>query len=401
MTKRLYQESPELTECMATVLDCKAAEGGFEVLLSDTIIFPESGGQLSDTGSIDKSAVKHARESGDEVWHLTDSCFDIGAQVKVALNIADRTDHSQQHTGEHIISGLANKLFDTRNVGFHMAADHATLDLDKPLTAEQIAQLERAANAAVQHNIPITYRVVDETELDTLTLRKRAQGLHGDIRIVFIDGVDSCTCCGTHCAYTGGVGYIKLVSAASYKGGTRIWFACGMRAVDAAKNDQSIIDLIAKRFSIKAEDTVCAVQRQGDELNAARRELKRRTDELLEYRAAELKAGSAQLGKLRLVVYQGEELGVAELKLLSEKLCGHPGMVAVLFSHCGESVLYQLARAGDVAYSMRELCQAVNAALGGKGGGKDDMAQGSAKYTGGYSESLEQLRRYFAAALSA
>ena len=183
MTKRAYYENGAL-ECEATVLGCRAVENGFEILTDVTSIFPESGGQLSDTGFIGNSRVTHAREEGSEVWHLCDKAVEAGAKVKIVADAGPRLDHTQQHSGEHILSGMASKLFGAKNVGFHMAEDYATIDLDTQLTHEQIKELQREANRAVQRNVPVTYETVQGEELEHIALRKQAKGLKGDIRRV-------------------------------------------------------------------------------------------------------------------------------------------------------------------------------------------------------------------------
>ncbi|MGN0792448.1 MAG: DHHA1 domain-containing protein [Christensenellales bacterium] len=402
MTKRAYHDNGALS-CQAMVLDCVAVEGGYEILTDVTAIFPESGGQLSDTGRIGDAVISHAREEGELVWHMADRPLEKGAVVTVTADAEPRIDHTCQHSGEHILSGLASKLFGAVNVGFHMAEDYATIDLDTFLTHEQIQQLQREANRAVQRNVPVTSVVVRGEELENMPLRKQAKGLTGDIRIVYFEdgAVDSCTCCGTHVAYSGEVGYIKITSHIKYKGGVRIWFACGMRAVEDSLKNQDIVDSLAVRFSAKAEDVVSAVIRQGDELNAAKHQLRERTQQLQKYISAELLQSAESIGGARLVVSLQQGARMNELKTLAEKLTEQPEAVAVLFSLNGETLMYQLARGKAVKNSMRELIQAVNAAVGGKGGGRDEFAQGSAA-VGGATDvegTVEQIRSYCRAVL--
>lgn len=397
MTKRAYYENGALS-CEATVLSCRPAEGGFEILTDVTSIFPESGGQLSDTGFIGDSRISHAREEGSEVWHLGDKPLEIGIRVSITADEEPRRDHTQQHSGEHILSGLASKLFGAKNVGFHMAEDYATIDLDTPLDAEQIKQLQREANRAVQLDLPITYKVVQGEELEHISLRKQAKGLKGDIRIVYIDdgNVDSCTCCGTHAAHTGEVGYIKITAHIKYKGGTRLWFACGMRAVEDSLRDKDTVDALAVRFSAKQEDVLGAVLRQGDELTAARHQLKERTERLNGYIASELTTRAEAIGSTKLVmdIQQGSTMN--ELKSLGDMLINDGDVLAVLFGINADSLVYQLVRGKNVKLSMRELIKAVNAATGGKGGGRDEYAQGSAKITASMDieGSVESVRGY-------
>lgn len=402
MTKRAYYDNGALT-CQAVVLDCVAVEGGYEILTDATSIFPESGGQLSDTGRIGEAVISHAREEGELVWHMADRPLEKGAAVTVMADPEPRMDHTCQHSGEHILSGLASKLFGAVNVGFHMAEDYATIDLDTPLTHEQIQQLQREANRAVQRNVPVTSVVVQGAELESIHLRKQARGLSGDIRIVYIDDgqVDSCTCCGTHVAMSGQVGYIKITSHMKYKGGTRMWFACGMRAVEDSLKNQDIVDTLAVRFSAKTEDVVAAVIRQGEELNAAKHILRERTQQLQGYVAEELLECAESISGTRLVVSLMENIQMNELKTLAERLSAQPDVMAVLFAHNGDSLAYQIARGKKVSHSARELIQAINAAAGGKGGGRDEFAQGSAP-VGAATDikgMIEQIKSYCRAVL--
>ncbi len=402
MTKRAYYNDGALS-CQAVVLDCVAVEGGYEILTDVTSIFPESGGQLSDIGRIGDAVISHAREEGELVWHMADRPLEKGAEVTIVADAETRIDHTCQHSGEHILSGLASKLFGAVNVGFHMAEDYSTLDLDIFLSHEQIQQLQREANKAVQRNVPVSCVVVQGEELENIPLRKQAKGLSGDIRIVYFDqgAVDSCTCCGTHVALAGEVGYIKITSYIKYKGGTRIWFACGMRAVEDSLKNQDVVNTLAVRFSAKAEDVVAAVIRQGDELNTVKHQLRERTQQLQKYIAAELLDGAENINGTRLVVNLQQGAQMNELKTLAEKLTEQPDALTVLFALNGETLMYQLARGKGVKHSVRELIQAVNAAVGGKGGGRDEFAQGSAP-VGSASDiegTVEQIRNYCKAVL--
>lgn len=392
-TQRLYYQH-NLLSCSARVLACEKEGTSFRILLDSTVIFPEGGGQLSDTGAIDGVNVSHAYEDGEKIWHVTDKPLEVNKQVEVRLNWETRLDHSQQHTGEHIISGLAKTMFGATNVGFHMAADYATLDLDILLSSEEIDKLEQEANRAVQRNTKTECVSVTPEELENMELRKRAAGLTGEIRIVYAGGVDSCTCCGTHCEYSGEVGAVKIVSHAKYKSGVRIFFACGMRAVKNARENADIVSAIARRFSMKGEDVLNAVVRQGDELVSIKRELKRRTEALLTIEAERLLHEADEVKNVKLVLYVGENLAMPELNLLAEKLCTGSKCVAVLFSQNDDTLIYQLYRSDNVSMDMREVSAAVNAMTDGKGGGREGHAQGSAKLRSGFDNVIEQLKAY-------
>ncbi len=394
MTEKVYYFDSHIEECEAVVLSCEKTKNGYDVVLDRTIIFPEGGGQLSDTGYIDDVRVLYAREDGDIIVHECESEIEKGKKVRVRFDKGRRLDMTQQHSGEHILSGTANRLFQATNVGFHMAEDYSTIDLDIFLDEDKIKQLEIEANRAVYKNIPVDIRIVDEAEYETIELRKKTKGLKGEIRVVRYEGVDSCTCCGTHCMSTGEVGTIKITSSIKYKGGTRIWFLCGERAIRHYIETQKIVDTIARRFSVKHEDVVSAVVRQGDELNDCKAQLKRKSTELINYRTAELLSSCEAINGKKCIVSVEKDMGMADLKQLAEKICSSEKSVAVIFSVSGDSVFYQLMRSEGVKLSMRELCNVVNVTLSGKGGGRDEYAQGSSKNIAGIEDSALQILNY-------
>lgn len=393
MTQKLFYDSG-LSEYEATVLRCRETENGCEVLLDRTVIFPEGGGQLSDTGYIDDAKVTYAFEDGEDIWHRTDRPIQQGKTVRVRFDRMQRTDHSQQHSGEHMLSGLAYSMFGCVNVGFHMAEDYVSVDFDKQLDDDQVKALESAVNEAIQKNAPTTYITVDAQGLETVDIRKKAKGLSGEIRIVYVGGVDSCTCCGTHCAYAGEIGLLKINAHANYKGGTRIWFVCGMRAVRAMAEDAELIEAVARRFSTKKELALAALVKQGDELAQTRRTLKKRTEELFGYLAAGLFEKARKAGDTAVVVANEEELGMTELAMLCDGITKKGSAIALIFSQGGEQLYYRMTTNVPETLSMKELCAAVNAITGGKGGGRDDGAQGSASARGDVGEICVQIENY-------
>ena len=386
MTERLYYLHPTITELKVKVLSASETEKGFLVTLDRTIIFPEGGGQPADRGTLGEAKILDAFEKDGEVFHLTDRPVEAGREYLLKLDVARRLDHTEQHTGEHILSGLAYKLFGARNVGFHMAENHCTIDLDRFLDEDELNLLETEANAAVRRDLPVTEEHMDHEALSRIEIRKKSDVKSDDIRVVWIGGgeIDSCTCCGTHCYKTGEVGYVRIVDSQKYKGGVRLWFSCGGRAVrEAAALTRSMTEL-ARSYSTSRAELPAAVRKQSDELASLKRELKARTAALSKAIAAK------NAGPVAVLMEDG--FGANDVKMLSEELVANGAKVALVFGRANGTVNYRALRAEKETVSMGELVKAVNALVNGTGGGSPAFAQGatSSPVT---EEMLETLRK--------
>lgn len=379
MTELLCYESPMLTQCRARVLRCFPEGGIYKVELDRTVIFPEGGGQLADRGEIGGVAVTDAHTEGGTVYHYCVAPLTQGETVTVALDVQTRLDRAQQHTGEHILSGLASRLFGAHNVGFHMAEDYATIDLDIPPDETRIYRLEAEANRAVRGDFTIHTDVVSAQEAAKRTLRKHADGLReGNVRIVYIGGgeIDSCTCCGTHLPSTGMVGQILITDFQRYKGGTRLWFLCGERAYNETSRQYRNLSALARCYSTSRDELTAAVAKQIKELGAVKAELKLKTAMLAEYIANELcveaKSGSSVLPIVR--AFDG--MSANDIALIGESLLKKVRCAALLFARRQDGTDYRMVCSDGTGLSMKELCAAVNAAVNGRGGGNAAFAQG-------------------------
>ena len=303
MTERLYLIDSHLFENQCTVLSCEPAGDGFDVTVDRTVFFPNKGGQPCDTGVLGAVRVTDVREVGDELILRTDGPLPVGEAVTGRIDEARRLDIMEQHTGEHVLSWYAYKLFDAMNVGFHCALTYATLDLDKPLTSEQVTEMETMANGLVRQNLPVTATIyASEADLWGVPLRKHAEGLVAPIRVVSIEGADSCTCCAPHVHRTGEIGVVKIVSAVAYKGGMRMTFLCGGRAVKQFQRLQNTVDAIARRFSTAGEEALSAVEKQEAELKEVKKEKAALTARLEEYLTAELRSQAEDVKGKKLLV---------------------------------------------------------------------------------------------------
>ena len=392
MTERLYLVDSHLFENECTVLSCAPGKEGFDVIVDRTVFFPNKGGQPCDTGVLGGVRVVDVREVGEDLVLRTEGPLPAGAVVTGHIDEGRRLDIMEQHTGEHVLSWCAYKLFDAVNVGFHCALTYATLDLDKPLTPEQVMEMEDMANGLVRRNLPVTAAIYESEEaLQGVPLRKHAEGLVAPIRVVSIRDADSCTCCAPHVRSTGEIGVIKIVSAVAYKGGMRMTFLCGGRALKQFQKLQGTVDAIARKFSTAGDEVLSAVEKQEAELKAIKKEKADLTGRLEEYLTAELKAQAEDVkGKkllVRLTDTDPKRLRPLALATLPEK-----GLTLLLTDKNGQ--LSYVLCANGLKLDMGELIPAVNLALGGRGGGRGTLAQGSAPTPTGLFETVEQLKTY-------
>ena len=394
MTERLYLQDSMLSAFDAVVTACEPEKDGYLVELDRSAFFPNKGGQPCDAGTIGNAVVSDVNEHGERLLHLCDRAIPVGTRVRGALDFARRFDIMQQHTGEHLLSYCAWKLFGAQNVGFHCALTYATLDLDKPIGHDGISEIEALANRLAAENAAVTATIY-ETEEDLLgiPLRKHAEGLTAPIRIVTIEGSDACTCCAPHVRRTGEIGQLKIVDAIPYKGGTRCTFLCGMRALSHAQAMQDTVSAIALRFSTAREQVEAAVQKQAEELSETKRELRQAYAALDGYLAESLKREAADVNGVKLIVKTLESVDAKRLRNLAGATMTDRALT-VLFSDTGDRVSYLLASNG-IKTDMGVLVGAVNAAFAGNGGGRGTLAQGSAKKPSGMAETVEGLRTYF------
>lgn len=390
MTERLYLNDSYLQTVHATVTACEANENGYAVVLDKTVFYPTSGGQPHDTGTIDGHAVADVRERGERVLHSVPAAFEPGARVLCAIDWARRFDHMQQHSGEHILSFAAKEMLGAANVGFHMAERHCTLDLDKPLRWEQIHALEQSANELVCKNLPVRIQYVEAERLRALSLRKRAEGLSGIIRIVYMPGGDSCTCCGTHVAQTGEVGPVLVTATEAHKGGARVSFVCGQRALKYAQKTRDVLRDLAGAYSCGMEDAPSAAQALQRELISAKNENKALQERLVRALARELGEEVTLVNGKRLIVRLAD-VPASLLRMLSSALCEHQNTLALLLARNGEGAQYVLCCSDGFALDMGVLSRHVNEVLDARGGGRGNLAQGSASRAGNLSESAQKL----------
>ena len=365
-TRKLYYEDSHLRAFTARVLTCVPVEKGYEVVLDATAFYPEGGGQAADTGCLGIARVLSTHERGETVVHLCDQPLQPGQMVEGTIDWEPRFARMQQHSGEHIVSGIIHRRYGFHNTGFHMGADVITIDFDGVIPEEALAEIEAEANGAVWANLPLRVWYPSEEELPTVGYRTK-KALPWPVRIVEIPGYDCCACCGTHVSATGEIGLIKLFSVVSFRGGTRMEMACGSQALTALSGAYAQNKLVSQAFSAKIGETGAAAQRMNEQLA----KLKFRLTGLYRKLFAQTAAGYAEAGD---VLCFEEELDGTQTRELADAIAARCGGWAAVFSGTdAEGYGFCLAtREGD----LRQLCREMTTALGGRGGGKPNFQQG-------------------------
>ena len=366
-TEKLYYADPFLKEFTATVLDCQAGKNGYTVTLDRTAFYPEGGGQPADHGTLDGAAVTDVHEKNGVIFHNVDRAVEIGKTVSGFIDWARRFDHMQQHSGEHICSGLICGRYGCDNVGFHMGTDIVTIDFNADIPWEELLEIEGQANRYIQEDHPIDIQFHRGAELDAIDYRSK-KPLEGDVRIVAFPGADCCACCGTHVLRSGQVGLVKFLSVQKFREGVRIELLCGQRALDYLSRTWEQAKTIGQHLSVKPVDAAAAVERLEGELSA----LKMRCAGLEEAVFAGIAAEQAGKGNVLLFQPPMKPDSVRKLADAVSKACG--GLAAV-FAGEGSHYAYALGRADgqDISAAVK----ALNGVLYGRGGGRNGFAQGS------------------------
>ena len=269
MTEQLYYQDSYIKDFEAVVLSCIPNGNHFEAVLDRTAFFPEGGGQCADTGVLHienrKIKVFDVQERDGEIIHFIDEEILPGQTVIGEVEFQERFSKMQQHTGEHIISGIVHRRFGYENVGFHLGKEEVTMDYDGPLTGEELRSIEYEANQVVAENREIKAYFPSTEELEKIPYRSKKE-LQGKIRIVEIQDCDICACCAPHVQTTGNVGLIKITNAIRYKGGMRLWIACGMRALEDYNQKEASVVQISNMLSAKQQEVTEAVKRLTEEI---------------------------------------------------------------------------------------------------------------------------------------
>lgn len=368
MTDRLYYEDSHLAAFPAVVTACEQEKDYWKVTLDQTAFFPEGGGQAGDTGHLGEIEVFDTHEKNGEIWHYTRQPLEVGAEVKGVLDWEKRFSRMQQHSGEHIVSGLIHTRFGYNNVGFHLGEEEVTMDFNGPITKEELLEIETAANQVVFGNVPIQISYPSREELEILDYRSKIE-IEGQVRIVTIPDVDVCACCAPHVNNTGEIGLIKLTNVQSHRGGVRVNLLAGDRALCDYREKETSVKAVSVLLSAKEAVVADAVERLKQENFRLTGQLMALNKTLIQNKAASVAEGTAN------PIFFEDNLDADTsrefVNLLTERSCG----IACLFIGNDEDGYRYIF--GSKTEDTRPLCKALNSQFGGKGGGKPEMVQGS------------------------
>ena len=376
MTEQLYYQDSYIKKFKAVVVSCSPNGDKFEAVLDRTAFFPEGGGQGADTGvlRIENREIKvlDVQERNGEIIHFIDEEVLSGQEIIGKLDFQERFSKMQQHTGEHIVSGIVHRRFGYENVGFHLGKEEVTMDYNGPLTSEELRSIEYEANQVVAENREIRAYFPEAEELEKIPYRSKKE-LQGRVRIVEIPNCDICACCAPHVRTTGNVGMIKITNAIRYKGGMRLWIACGMRALEDYNQKQASVVQISNMLSAKQQEVAEAVKRLTEEIQQLKEKAAKMQEKLVMGYLESEKEALKENPNANLLLFEKELDAVAMRNFVNAGMEFTKGVCGAFVGDEKQGFRYVLGSCGDI----REIGKKLNAAFQGKGGGKPPMIQGS------------------------
>ncbi|MGC9469297.1 MAG: alanyl-tRNA editing protein, partial [Anaerolineae bacterium] len=377
MTVHLYYDDATLREFTARVVEqeTRVGEDGKPhpaVKLDQTAFYPTSGGQPHDTGTLEGLRVVDVQEDeSGEIWHLlSDPLHPESELVRGRIDWDRRFDHMQQHSGQHLLSAAFEEVLSAHTVGFHLGRETSTIDLDIPeLDWEDVFRVEQAANEIVWENRPVTVKIVDETETSNIPLRKPPV-VSGEIRVVQIEGYDASACGGTHGYATGEIGIIKVSDIERYKGGVRVTFLCGERALHDYQRTLHLLQVSSVGLSVAAEELPDAIGRLEEEARAARRELRQVRSDLVELEATRLWSRAFVDDGMHVILAHWTDRPFSDARAIASQLREHAKTLALLAVTEERGVRLVCARSDDLPdIDAQTILSDALEPLGGRGGG--------------------------------
>ena len=366
-TEKLFYQDAYLKETTAKVLECRKGKHGYEIVLNRTCFYPEGGGQPGDRGTLNGIPVTDTHEKDGMVLHYTDSPLEPGTEVTAVIDWARRFDLTQQHSGEHMVSGVVHRIYGYDNVGFHMGADMVTIDFSGELTEQQLREVETEVNQRIWLDDAVKCWYPSPEELKEIPYRSKKE-LTGKVRIAEFPGADICACCGTHVAHTGEIGLVKIVSVEKFHSGVRVEKLAGGRALRYLTAVQDQNRQVSQLLSAKVMETAKAVKNLADEAERLRQQVYAMENAQFAAKAEQLRGQGNVLVKMDGLSADG----VRRAAIAIQETCG--GRAAVFSGDEENGYKYAV---GEPDGNLRDWVKELNGALHGRGGGKPGFVQGS------------------------
>ena len=363
---RLYYVNPYQTTVTTEITSCTEAKGGFLITTKDALFYPTGGGQPCDLGTMGEANVLDVYEKDDQIYHLCDRALPVGKAIPCTIDWTRRFMLMQNHSGEHMLSGIIYARYGYHNVGFHMGSDTITIDFSGEISYTQLQELEAAVNEVIYQNIPSHIFYPDKETLCTLSYRSKKE-LTGQVRLVQFQDIDLCACCGLHVRRSGEVGLVKLLSTTKFHDGSRIEMLCGRRALDYLNAVFEQNREISALLSAKPLSTAAAARRVSDEMKNAQYRCTCLENELFLRIAAENK------NRGNVLLFE-KSLSPDAVRRLCDAVLHTCGGICAVFSEKEGGFSYAI---GTLDGDLRDTVRRLNAALNGRGGGKPTFAQGS------------------------
>lgn len=379
ITEKIYDRDSHIDSFKATVLDCLKIDERYGIILDKTAFFPEGGGQPADTGFIGNARIYDVKINDKIITHYSETPVPVNTEVECRIDWDQRFRRMQNHSGEHIVSGIVHSLYGYENVGFHMG-DDVTIDFNGEMTRDQLLDVEKRANEAIYKNVRFICEYPDDATLKNLNYRSKLE-LTEDVRIVTIEGYDVCACCAPHVYSSGEIGIIKILDFARHRGGIRVHLLCGYKALEDYEIKYNNLRIVANSLCAKQNETAEAFEKFNEEHNALKIELA-----ALKREVAQLKASTIESTDDCILIFEADT-DMNDLRKLvlngakkTSKLCaGFTG---------NDKAGYRFAIASE-NIDLREKSRDITSTLSGKGGGSSELLQGNA------AASKEEIEKYF------
>lgn len=369
ITEKLFYQDSHLRKFTAEVISCEAVKDRYEIETDRTAFFPEGGGQYADTGELGGVRVLDVREENGRIFHVADGPLEVGTTVSGRIDWEERFMKMQQHTGEHIVSGLVHSKFGYSNVGFHLGSEDCTMDFNGEITGEELREIELEANRAVWKNLEIQVLYPSASQAEHMEYRSKIE-IEGQIRIVTVPGYDVCACCAPHVKRTGEIGLIKLTGMQRYKGGVRVTMLCGVRALsDYAVKQEQAADISAL-LCAKQNEIAEAVHHLRDECAGLKSQIVGKDRKLVMYQA-EMVPDEEET-----VCIFSDDIEGENMRLLMNKVLERERKLCAVFHGDGSGGYRYVI--GSRSADMRPFVKEFNAEFDGRGGGRPEMVQGTA-----------------------